>query len=233
MGERVPTRSHVGLLRNRLLRGVTGIMFGVRAPGVHIVELPTELLAHLAALDAALDDGIHLDEMLYRLIKDAVDAVPALLAISVTVAINDHPVTVGSPTVDDTVDQAQASISITLPSVGTGCDDAQLIAHAATSGAFVDLAIDAIHTLGISPELISVDQHLAVDSANGTYSSTLAELSAVNQAVGILIERGRTPSDAIAEIRSSADVSDRTVYAEAANLIESVRLHQWFGPEPV
>ena len=91
-----------------------------------------------------------------------------------------------------------------------------MIFYAATTGALVDLAADLGWLLNLRADVV-LDGKLPARRQAAT--SGLAELSVIQQALGVLIERGMTPQAGRDELENLARKSDTTVHAVAAQVI--------------
>jgi hypothetical protein len=186
----------------------------------HLVRFTALLAVELAALSAALDEpGSDIGQGLRHLAAAAVAAVPSFLGLSVVVTQHDPAFIV--PLLDDglTAGDIGASILLSWPNPDDG-DDVPAVAfilYARSPGAFVDLAADAAWlTAGPSTEFV-LDAHLGVPAEPDT-ATPIADASTVNQAIGVLIGRGRTPEQAHLELDAQAAHSG-TDRVAAAHLI--------------
>ena len=91
-----------------------------------------------------------------------------------------------------------------------------VIFYAATTGALVDLAADLGWLLNLRADVV-LDGHLPAQPQE--VISGLAELSVIQQALGVLIDRGMTPQAGRDELEHLARESDTTVHAVAARVI--------------
>ena len=81
----------------------------------------------------------------------------------------------------------------------------------------VPSALGVAFTIRASPAEVTVS---TLDgAAMAVATSRLAELSVIQQALGVLIDRGRTPQAGVYELEHLARESDTTVHAAAARLI--------------
>lgn len=106
---------------------------------------------------------------------------------------------------------------------------------AAVPGAFVDLAADLAYLFAVDLDDVSVDGELpGRDDAHDTRDAgpdgrgppvddDLAAMSVVNQAIGILIERGDDPAGAALRLRQSAAAGGLSLAAAARVVVASVR----------
>ena len=97
-----------------------------------------------------------------------------------------------------------------------------IVFYAVTSGAFVDLAADLRWATGLPAQAILLDQHLHPPDICSAVTG-LRELSIVNQAVGMLIERGGTAESALAELERHAESRATAVQLVAGEVIQRIR----------
>jgi hypothetical protein len=109
--------------------------------------------------------------------------------------------------------------------------ESRVVFYASTPGAFVDLAADLSYAFdqrtpgqdGDHPAwpLIRLDADLPPDGPTFSLSG-VAELSAINRAVGVLIDQGHHPDDAYEILRGHAARAGLDPYAWAARLLQRV-----------
>ena len=92
--------------------------------------------------------------------------------------------------------------------------------YAATPGAFVDLAADLTYALQVGPDVLALDAHLT-PSCDGSRLHGFADMTHINQAIGILIGGGRSPERAATELRRLADLAETTVRVAAHQVIHA------------
>ena len=104
-------------------------------------------------------------------------------------------------------------------------DPDQLILYAGRTGAFVDLAADLRYALVkksphmlLQPDL-ELDQDLPPRTTT-TGLTGLSELSLLNRAAGVLIDRGASPRDALTELDRQALLAGVDRYAYARELLK-------------
>jgi len=180
------------------------------------VELSAGLAADLARLTDALDDPATDLADLVSLLHDAfVVAVPSALGLAFTIRASPAEVTVS--TLDGAATAVATSLQVPLASWTDLEPGSAVIFYAATTGALVDLAADLGWLLNLRSDVV-LDGHLP-NAQQPEATSGLAELSVIQQAVGVLIDRGRTPQAGRDELQTLARESDRTVHAVAAQVI--------------
>jgi hypothetical protein len=147
-------------------------------------------------------------------------AVPSCVSVSVMLGVvgSDTPVTVG-------IRGAGAGpvlASLAVPRSRSEPGDIVLL-QASEAGAFLLLADDLAAVL--DPALsLGIDEHLhvAVDATAGGWTRSMDDLSAVNRAVGVLLDRGLLPEDAYAELTRQALLEGTDVPSASRLLLDSV-----------
>ena len=189
------------------------------------MDISAALAADLASLTDALDDpDIDLTDLLSQVDRDASLAVGSYLGLSVTLTVNDAPLTLTA--FDPAVDPAHVASSVLVPlpggPTGPGDSDAlRVVFYAATPGAFVDFAADLCFALGLPLTACPIDEHLTPEIPS-VGSTDLAQLTLINQAIGVLLERGHTPSTAQAELHRLADLDSGHLHHAAAAVIATI-----------
>ena len=162
---------------------------------------------------------------LHQLGRDVAVAVPSCLAVTITLARLG-----GEISVSTTAEPAAvlASLAVPLSAVSSG---SLLVLRAGEAGAFVLLADDLDGVLGPGHSPIDVDQHLAWPTATGgeSFTTSLADLSLVNHAVGVLVDRGLPPRAAHRELWQRAGATGTTVVAVSRDLLRSARSDPGLG----
>jgi len=184
------------------------------------MEISAVLSADLKALTDLLEEpGTDLEATLQALSADARQAVDSYLGLTMTLVIDGHPIML------TTVEPVEVATSLRLPlgALGDTGPRGALVFYAGKPGAFVDLAADLSFALGLNPGVVVLDEDLTptTDPAGLTGLTGLAEMSQVNQAIGILIERGHVPDSARTELHRLADLAQTTLHAAAQQLIRS------------
>lgn len=165
------------------------------------------------------DDKSRLATGLIQLGTIVAAAVPSCVSISVWLAVvgPDAPVTIGIQ--HGTVGPVLASLAVPR-SLSEPAD--MVLFQASEAGAFLLLADDL---RGLLDPLLSlrVDEHLQVeiDTTAGRLLSAMSELSVVNQAIGILIDRGLLPEEAHAELSRLAARDGTDVAAVSRQILGS------------
>jgi hypothetical protein len=183
------------------------------------MSLPRAVAQGLAVLSEGLvDPASDLQAMLGRLTDGLTAAVPSYLGLTFTMQVDDDVVAV------TTANAGRARSSLLLPlSSLVPTLSGSLILYAADSGAFIDLADDARWIFNLDNHAV-LDSQLPAQLAGPAAASThgLAEFSDINQAVGVLLEEGRTPPQAHTELRRRALVSHRALPETARELLDNL-----------
>jgi hypothetical protein len=180
------------------------------------VDMSAGLAADLGWLTDALDDpGTDLTGLVGSLHEAFLVAVPSGLGVAMTIAVSPGEVTVS--TLDGAAGGVATSLRVPLggwTDLGPGSG---VVFYAATGGALVDLAADLGWLLDLGDDLV-LDGHLRPGDHHGVMSG-LGEMSVVQQAIGWLIDRGRTPRAARDELEQAARASVTPVHEAAAQLM--------------
>lgn len=180
------------------------------------MELSAGLAADLARLTDALDDpATDLADLVGSLHEAFVVAVPSALGVAFTIRASPAGVTVS--TLDGAATAVATSLQVPLGSWTDLEPGSAVVFYAATTGALVDLAADLGWLLNMRAAVV-LDGHLRPAQQQGVMSG-LAELSVIQQGVGVLIDRGMIPQAGRDELEHLARESDTTVHAVAAQLI--------------
>jgi hypothetical protein len=149
--------------------------------------------------------------------------VPSGLGLSMTFPAGPGGVTVSTLPAAGTAIRSSLRVPMTSwADVDPGSD---VVFYAATAGALVDLAADLGWALQLPGDGLLIDRDL---SAEDRGRSGLWELSVVHRAVGVLLDRGRTPQAARDELDRAAGDSNTSRAVVADRLIRS--LHPTSNP---
>ena len=185
------------------------------------MDISAALAADLAALTEALDTpGIDLETELRGFTADIKLAVASFTAMTVTIAVDGLEV---SFVVHDGARPTPAT-SLLIPLAArtpTGAVSTLLL-FATTPGAFVDLAADLSHALGVDLPCLVIDYHLA-PPGDAAPMAGLSEHATINQAIGVLIDRGHTPESAREELHRLAALDHGDTHAAAEALLLAAR----------
>ncbi len=171
------------------------------------MEITAAVAVDLATLTQALDEpDTDLAQTMQQLAADAKLAVRSLVGLSVTVKISDlqiHLSSLGEATERDAI-LASLAIPLTPAVDDVGAPPSTvLVLYAGASGAFNDLAADLAWLSGRDLTEFTLDQHLTLPREPAGHRGLVA-LSMINQAIGMLIERGHSPEQAEHELDARA-----------------------------
>jgi len=184
------------------------------------VELPSEIAARLSTLGSSADELPEAAEKLHGML---LAAVPSALGLSITVHISEIDLTL--TTVSDGV-KPQTSLRVPLSAWADFEAGSEVVFYASTAGSLVDLAADLSWALGLNitwtdqpgDRLLVVDQHVTpVPGLSG-----LDDLTAVNQAVGVLLSRGSSYDIAVEDLRRAATRANSSIGAAAKSLMDQL-----------
>ena len=199
----------------------TGIRRSDRDAGEPFVDISAALSADLAMLTEALaTDDIDLETHLNAFAADIKLAVPSFTGMTITITLDGHEV---SFTVHDSPTTAAfttTSLLIPLGALTTSDAASTFLLYAATPGAFVDLAADLSYALGVETSALVLDGHVPTPDEHPA-TSGLDTHVAINQAIGILIDRGHTPETARDELHRLAGLDHGDLRAAATQVIFS------------
>jgi hypothetical protein len=205
------------------------------------VDIPKALFNQLAqfANSVGLDAEIlHLP--LTNLVADLRVVIPSYRGLQVTILFSDQPVTLTELIPQQTDGAVTTSLRVPLSLLGPGHDEgSRIIFYASTPGAFVDLAADLGYVLKAAVRTDHLDGHGAASDAatsaelpislvlDGDLSPDLAdsgltglpELSSINRALGILIDRGHNAGDAYDILRLEATAAGVATHVFAARML--------------
>jgi hypothetical protein len=184
------------------------------------VEIPVSLEQLLSRLNLDLDDSeIDLTEILDDLVRALLTTVDSFLGLTITMTVTGFPITVSSMS-DDVL--SLSSLRLPLPGLRTSDPGSIVYLFAARLGAFVDLAADLAVALGLEGAALQLDFH--TDRTGSVPAGTdLSVATAINQAVGIMIERGYTVEDALTRLQSMAAGQRLTLNAVALEMVAATR----------
>lgn len=185
------------------------------------MELQRRLMADLSLLTEALDsDTVDLAHLALRLVSDIDDAVSSVVSVTLTMTIDGEDFELAALAEDPNAREAASSLCLTLTGRANSRATTRLLIRSGTAGALVDFAADVSFSLGLDSAAAVLDGHLRRRTQNRLAATevgyTLAAMSEINQAVGVLIESGRTPPEGRAELR-------RLALASSTPLIEVAR----------
>jgi len=160
------------------------------------------------------------EKSLASLRRDLRLAVRSSVGLSLTVQMDpDQPVTLTS--IDHFTEPSDIVTSLRLPLTWATMDTGSMIIfYAGVPGAFVDLAADLSHALRLAPGAIVLDEDTVAPTSESGLTGA-AESSTVNQAIGVLLDRGYTPATASAQLRREADETMLDLHLAATRVLKS------------
>jgi hypothetical protein len=184
------------------------------------VRITAAVAKQLLLLQGDPDPGGDLAVALDRLGREVVRAVPSCLAVTIT-----HAGLGGEISVSTTAGPAAVLASLAVP-LSAGPAGGLVVLRAGAAGAFLLLADDLDGLLGPDHHLpVRLDEHLTWPAAAGGESlgASLADLSVVDQAIGVLVDRGLPPEAAHRELRRRAGEAATSVAAVSRTVLASPR----------
>lgn len=177
------------------------------------MDVPRALSEQLSALTDALDDpGTDLQAVLAVLVDDLRAVVPSFLGLRMTLRLGGDPITLTAIDADRET-AASASLQLPLDELAGAGPDSVVVFYAGSPGAFVDLAVDTRRAYGLDGQVV-LDSHL-IPATDASGVTGLDDLTAINRAVGVLIDQGHHPDEANGELLRLAE-NDRSRIPEAA-----------------
>ena len=157
-----------------------------------------------------------------RLGRDVALAVPTCLAVTITFAGPGDAISVSTTTGGAEPAAVLASLAVPLSAGALGD---LLILRAREAGAFLLLADDLGGLLGPGQPPIELDKHLSwpEEPSNESLAASVAGLRVVDQAVGVLVDRGLSPEAAHRELWRRAGEAGTTVAAVGREIVASLR----------
>ena len=199
------------------------------------LEIPRDLLTSLRDLTTGVGGDDHaVGEFLQALVRELEKAVASYRGLQLTISQNGFPVVL-TAYADGHDGAALTSLRVPLVLVGSGfATESRVVFYAGTSGAFVDLAADLTYAFDQAPRALgrAADHptppsiRLDADLPPGSRTFGLdgvAELSTINEAVGVLIDQGHDPDHAHEDLRGDAARAGLEPHAWAARLLLRTR----------
>ncbi|HEX3337471.1 MAG TPA: hypothetical protein VHS54_13495 [Jatrophihabitans sp.] len=196
------------------------------------MEISSALAEDLQALTEALDPPrVDLAIQLRQLISDIRMTNPAYLGLTLTVVSRGEPFIIAA--FEAGASRADVRSSAYLP-LATLCDveaGSAIVFYASAPGAFDDFVHEVSAALGLAAGVIDVDGHLGPTTLVDGLSAA-ARARRMNQALGILIERGFTPETARAELRRLGEQPGADPAAAASQILQRAADGDAMPPQP-
>ncbi len=198
------------------------------------MDLATVLAGHLQTFDARPghlrgqpDAGHDMTDFaagLSRLLRAVLVGVPSCLAVSILDSRPAGNLTITAPAAGSASTAEPAVLASLAVRLAVPAGPAMLLLQAAAPGAFVGLAGELAGRLDNGRVALLMDRHLVLrpDPAGQRLAVDLADLRAVEQAVGVLIGQGRLPVAARQELLDRAVEAGVTVPALARQLLAAL-----------
>lgn len=182
----------------------------------------------------ALRDALHLlggtsdlADGLDTLLADLVRAAPSAVGLEVRVVAVGQDVLLGRFVEGTGPYDVGASLRVPLGPDGDvrahGPDSVSVTFYATRPGAFVDLGADLALVGGLALDRVDLDGHRPTSTRSGVRG--LEQVSAVQRAVGVLIDRGIPPDQAYDRLAEEARTCSAAVADHARSVVaEAVRL---------
>lgn len=179
------------------------------------------LAVQLAILTGDRDRGEQLALAMSQLGTVIAGAVPSCLEVSILLGRAAEAITVSSLVRDTEPGAVLASLAVPLSAAERGD---VLILRAGEPGAFLLLADDLAGLLGRGSPPVEVDRHLSWPStaAGQSLLVAVADRTAVNQSLGVLLDQGWPPEAAHRELQRRADSADIPIGTAGRLLLESL-----------
>jgi hypothetical protein len=186
------------------------------------VRITAAVAEQLLLLHEDADGTSNSAAALHRLAQAVTLAVPSCLSVTITLVRLGGDISVSTVSGAATPAPALASLAVPLSAFPAGD---LLVLRAGAAGAFLLLADDLSGLLGPGRPPVELDKHLDRPPAPSSeeFAASLVDLSVVDQAVGVLVDRGLPPDAARRELWSRAGAAGTTVAAVSRDLLRSPR----------
>lgn len=145
----------------------------------------------------------------------ALGDVDVVIAASLLLPLLPTPLTLSAGSAESAGSPQSAGSAPGLPRV-------QIVLYASAPGAFVDLAADLAWLQGVELGAVEIDEHLTLALATEGAAGALGRESVNDQALGVLLARGRTPTEAVAELVALAARNGQDVFSAAEGLLQDL-----------
>jgi hypothetical protein len=190
-----------------------------------LAEGMLHVFSDLAVPDDAAGQPVELEKSLTALTEAVKRAAPSYRGLALTVVTDKQPVSVTSAEPDNTSDIA-TSLRLSLAWVPSLSPDSRITFYASTPGTFVDLAADLSFALG--SESLRLDED--IPAALVSDLTGVGKLSAINKAVGVLINHGHTLDSAQRELRHIAEETPTSIQRAAEAVTTNPSSTLWDRP---
>lgn len=165
------------------------------------MDISAVFAADLDELNDALNEpGTDLHSLLQTLGADARIAITLFLGLTMTLVADGAPFSF--TVLEPLASELDPKTSLLLPLTVASADVGPLVLYAAQGGAFVDMSADIAIALEVELSTLTLDEHLILPDVD--VATDLSDRMVINQAIGVLLDRGRTPNGAHEELRRAA-----------------------------
>ena len=184
------------------------------------MRIPSALAADLALLTDALDVGaVDIASSVALLTSDVAASVSSYVGLSVRRCSPDGQAEMTTLEDPDAIARIVTSLRIPVTAATTTQGSSVVIVlYATRPGAFVDLAADLAWLTGRALDDVGLDADLG-GQVHAHPATSLRALSSINQAVGVLVGRSRSPEEALEELDRLATRAGSDRYAAARELL--------------
>jgi DNA-binding CsgD family transcriptional regulator len=176
----------------------------------------------LALLTDALDEpGTDLREMLTMFTDHLAAAEASVLGVTITLILDGVAVTLSDHDADVAV-TSNASLNLPFSAFIPDVTDSTMVHYAAEVGAFADLTVVVTRSAGGGEHVPARGHPALLRSGHSMEVTGLAEFSARNQAIGVLIDQGYPPDEARTELRRRASRDKATLDETAQNTLDQL-----------
>jgi hypothetical protein len=183
------------------------------------VDISSALATDLRTLTDGFDQ-IDLESLLAEFVTDVRRAVRSYLGVTLTVVDDGRPFTMTVMSDGAGPRDVVSSAALPLSTVDGAEPGSQIVFYAGCAGGLVDFAADLSYALQLPLTAVELDRHRPPPSPDDGLVG-LAEMMRLNQAVGILIEKGYTAEEAHLELGRVADNAEVTLDHLSQQLIRA------------
>jgi hypothetical protein len=187
------------------------------------MDLADEVVARLSRL-ALLNDG-NLVLLVRDLVRSAVASAPSCLGVIITIG-DEEPFYIIDDRLRGATAVVRASLRAQFAVSGPGEPARQIVLLAEQAGGFKDFAAATLPTSGFPDQMhvVVIDGDLDADIGPGDgHSPGDYPARVVDRAIGVLLDRGFGPPEALQELRARAQACGRSLPEQAALVLESLR----------
>jgi hypothetical protein len=187
------------------------------------MDLADEAVARLNRL-ALLNDG-NLVLSVRDLVRSAVASAPSCVAVIITIG-DEEPLFAIDDRLRDGVAVVRASLRAQISASRSDHSGRHVVFLAERAGEFTDFTSVTLPTTGSGDHLhqLVIDGDLeAALALTGTHLNDDHQVRAVDRAVGVLLDRGFSPAEALQELRNRARVSGHSLSGQAEIVLRALR----------